>query len=68
MSITTAYDVDGMTCSHCAHAVTTEVSKLPGVLAVHVDLAANSVNVEWSEALGESSVRAAIEEAGYVLR
>jgi len=68
MSSITTYHVDGMTCSHCAHAVTTEVSKLPGVQAVHVDLAADTVQVEWSEPLGESDVRIAIEEAGYSLR
>ena len=64
----TTYNVDGMTCSHCAHAVTAEISKLPGVQAVHVDLAANSVDVEWSKPLSESDVRTAIEEAGYALR
>jgi copper ion binding protein len=65
---TTTYAVDGMTCSHCAHAVTTEVSRLPGVQAVHVDLAADTVHVEWSQPLSESDVRVAIEEAGYSLR
>ena len=64
----TTYNVDGMTCSHCAHAVTSEVSRLPGVQAVHVGLAANSVDVEWSKPLSASDVGAAIEEAGYVLR
>lgn len=66
--ITTTYGVDGMTCGHCAQAVTAEVTKLPGAQAVHVDLAANSVSVDWSDPLSESEVRAAIEEAGYVLR
>lgn len=65
---TTTYTVDGMTCSHCAHAVTTEVSKIPGVQAVQVDLAADTVRVEWSQPLSESDVRVAIEEAGYSLR
>ncbi|HEY3545368.1 MAG TPA: heavy-metal-associated domain-containing protein [Propionicimonas sp.] len=64
----TTYTVDGMTCSHCAHAVTTEVSKIPGVQAVRVDLAANTVSVDWSQPLSESDVRVAIEEAGYSLR
>lgn len=64
----TTYTVDGMTCSHCAHAVTTEVSKIPGVQAARVDLAANTVSVDWSQPLSESDVRVAIEEAGYSLR
>ena len=36
---TTTYAVDGMTCSHCVHAVTTELSELPGVKDVLVELA-----------------------------
>jgi copper chaperone CopZ len=64
----TTYTVDGMTCSHCAGAVTAEVSKLPGVEHVHVDLVANSVTVAWSRPLAEPELRAAIAEAGYVLR
>jgi copper chaperone len=65
---TTTYSVDGMTCGHCVQAVTAEISKLPGAQSVDVDLAAGSVSVESAEQLAETDVRAAIEEAGYVLR
>ena len=36
---TTAYAVEGLTCSHCVGAVTAELSALAGVEAVDVDLA-----------------------------
>ncbi|NUS57993.1 MAG: heavy-metal-associated domain-containing protein, partial [Streptomycetaceae bacterium] len=49
MSTTTAttaeYSVSGMTCGHCVSSVTAEVSKLDGVTAVDVDLAAGRVTV-----------------------
>ena len=32
------YTVSGMTCHHCAHAITEEVSAVPGVTAVDVSL------------------------------
>ena len=35
---TTSYVVTGMTCGHCVHAVTEEVSALQGVENVAVDL------------------------------
>lgn len=68
MPNTTAYDVDGMTCSHCAHAVTAEVSKIPGVRAVRVDLTTNRVSVDWAQPLSDADVRLAVEDAGYTLR
>ncbi|MEV6346272.1 heavy-metal-associated domain-containing protein [Actinoplanes sp. NPDC051851] len=64
---TTTYSVTGMTCSHCANAVTTEVSALPGVTAVEVDVPAGAVTVTSDTPLDESAVRAAVDEAGYEL-
>jgi copper ion binding protein len=59
------YTVTGMTCGHCAHAVTTEVSSLPGVAKVDVDLATGRVVVVSDEPVDDGAVRAAVEEAGY---
>lgn len=61
------YQVSGMTCNHCVHAVTTELSALPGVTGVAVDLEAGMVDVESIEPLDEDTVAAAIDEAGYTL-
>ena len=60
--MTTVYTVNGMTCQHCVDAVTTEVSAVPGVEAVEVDLAAKTVTVRGGD---DTAVRAAIDEAGY---
>lgn len=66
--ISTTYSVDGMTCGHCVGAVTRELGELDGVGGVTVDLATGRVVVESEGQLSESAVRAAIDEAGYVLR
>ena len=58
------YTVPGMSCSHCEAAVAQEVSALPGVDAVEVDLESKCVEVR-GKALDDGAIRAAIEEAGY---
>lgn len=70
MTTTARYTVSGMTCGHCVSAVTEEVSSLPGVEAVGVDLVAggdSTVTVASREPLAEQAVRDAVEEAGYQL-
>ncbi|MBI1352520.1 MAG: heavy metal transporter [Actinomycetales bacterium] len=67
---TQTYTVSGMTCDHCVHAVTQEVSALAGVQGVSIDLVAggNSTVVVESEApLDVEAVREAVDEAGYEL-
>jgi len=67
MAVTNTYTVTGMTCSHCVQAVTGELSSLPGVEDVKVDLASGAVTVTSAAPLAESDVRAAVDEAGYEL-
>jgi copper chaperone len=67
MSMTTTYRVVGMTCAHCVHAVTTEVSALPGVDNVDVDLESGELRITSAERIDEAAVRSAIDEAGYEL-
>jgi len=60
------YSVDGMTCEHCVHAITGEVSKIDGVAEVNVDLGAETVTVT-GERFDDDAARAAIDEAGYTV-
>ena len=62
---TATYTVTGMTCGHCVSSVTEEVSQVPGVTAVEVDLATGGLTVTSEAPVDESAVRAAVEEAGY---
>lgn len=56
--------VAGMTCGHCEASVTTEVSKVPGVTSVAVDLTTKLVTVTGSN-LDRTSLVEAIDEAGF---
>jgi copper chaperone CopZ len=67
MSITETYRVAGMTCGHCVNAVTTELTRLPGVHEVRVELATGEVVVASDGPLPFDEVRAAVDEAGYQL-
>ena len=61
------FSVDGMTCGHCASAVTQELKALQGVTRVSVDLVADgtsAVTVEAERALTPAEVAAALDEAG----
>ena len=51
---TTTFRVDGMTCDHCRHAVTTEICAVPGVESVAVDLTSGTVTVATVTALSSS--------------
>ena len=61
---TVLYSLPGMSCGHCEDAVTKEISALPGVESVVVDLGSKRVEVSGSE-LDDAAIRVAIEEAGY---
>jgi copper chaperone CopZ len=64
---TSSYTVYGMTCDHCVRAVTEELTALPGVEQVTVDLDRGRVEVASAGPLVLAEVRTAIEEAGYTL-
>ena len=61
---TVTYSVPGVSCAHCQAAITEEVSALPGVEAVDVDLETKIVAVT-GDPLDEQAIIAAIDEAGY---
>jgi copper chaperone len=61
------YQVTGMTCEHCVHAVTGELKNLGGVSEVTVDLVPGGrsrVRVTSEAPLPAETVAAALDEAG----
>ncbi|GAA4622312.1 MULTISPECIES: heavy-metal-associated domain-containing protein [Cellulomonas] len=70
MSHTTTFRVDGMTCGHCVSSVTEELTALPGVEDVQVELVtggASPVTVTSQGPLDDAAVSAAVAEAGYAV-
>jgi copper chaperone len=64
---TQTFSVTGMTCGHCVSSVTEEVSELPGVTDVAVELETGRLTLTADRELPTEEVRAAVEEAGYSL-
>jgi copper chaperone len=64
---TNTYTVTGMTCEHCVGAVRAEVSRIPGVTDVRVDLSSGQVVVDSEAPIDLEAVRASVDEAGYEL-
>ncbi|WP_033257904.1 MULTISPECIES: heavy-metal-associated domain-containing protein [Kitasatospora] len=62
---TTVFAVDGMSCGHCEKTVSAGLAVLPGVTAVTADAKAGRVTVTGD--VDEAGVRAAVDEAGFVL-
>jgi copper chaperone CopZ len=67
MSLESKYQVNGMTCAHCVAAVTQELTRLPGVREVRIDLPTGTVTVASDGQLPIDEVRQAVDEAGYEL-
>ncbi|WP_433362367.1 heavy-metal-associated domain-containing protein [Streptosporangium sp. CA-115845] len=65
MATTSTYTVKGMTCDHCVSSVTEEVTEVPGVTGVTVDLATGLITVDSDGPIDDAAITAAVEEAGY---
>lgn len=59
------YAVQGMTCGHCAAAVTREVTRLGGIEDVRVDVSGGTLTVRATDAVSDDAIAAAVDEAGY---
>lgn len=62
--------INGMTCGHCVSSVTEELSEVPGVSNVTVDLnvgGASVATVTTTAPVETSALEAAVAEAGYTL-
>lgn len=66
-AISNDYTVTGMTCGHCVSAVTAEVSQIPGVSDVAVDLDTGRLTFTSDAPVSREAVAAAVDEAGYAL-
>ena len=64
---TQTFPVTGLTCMHCVGAITTELTALPGVTDVQIELVTDgtsTLNVTADKALTTAEVVAALDEAG----
>ena len=67
MTATQTYHVTGMTCQHCVHAVTEELTTLGGVSSVEMGLVPGGeslLTVTSQTPVAEQMIAAALDEAG----
>jgi copper chaperone len=62
-----ALTVTGMTCNHCVQAIHAEVSAVPGVQQVQVDLPTGRLTLQADREIARAEIAAAVDEAGYQL-
>ncbi|MDN5763957.1 MAG: heavy-metal-associated domain-containing protein [Microlunatus sp.] len=60
----TEFQVTGMTCAHCEHAVSTEIGQIAGVQGVEVSATGRLV-ITSNAPVNDEQVLAAVDEAGY---
>ncbi|QFS93016.1 heavy-metal-associated domain-containing protein [Mycolicibacterium poriferae] len=64
---TTTITVTGMSCDACASAVRAELTSIPGVVDVDIDLSDGKVTIGSDAPVDDATLRNAVEEAGYEL-
>ena len=63
---TTEMKVEGMTCGHCAQAVTGALQKVEGVERAQVDLNAGRARIEYDDVqTNETDLIRAVQKEGY---
>ncbi len=63
---TTTLKVQGMSCEHCAHAVTSALQSIDGVRTARVDLQAGRAVIEYDESRADvARMVAAVVDEGY---
>ena len=60
----TSYNVTGMTCNHCAHAISEEVGAVPGVTKAAVTLETGKLDVTSESPVDFDRIVEAVYEAG----
>jgi len=67
-SISTEFEIEGMSCASCVSRVEKAIKALPGVDSASVNLATERASVTFKDAVDPASVLHAIEDAGYHAR
>ncbi len=64
---TKVYEVKGMSCDHCKHAVESALLEIEGISKATVNLEKGEVSVGFTAPVSIETMSAAVDEAGYEL-
>jgi copper chaperone len=67
-TVTTVFDVEGMSCNHCVNSIKNAVGELQGVETVEVDLKAKKVTVGYTGIITIQMIKETIEDQGYEVK
>jgi len=59
------YTIPNISCHHCTHTITMELSDLDGVSKVDADVQSQKVTVEFSEPATEQAIKSLLAEIKY---
>jgi len=59
------YTIPNISCHHCTHTITMELSDLEGVSKVDADVQSKKVTVEFSEPATEQAIKSLLAEINY---
>jgi len=62
---TQTFRIDNISCGHCVHTVTTELSDLTGVQDVTASLQSKEVTVTYDSPADEAAIRSLLAEINY---
>ena len=59
------YKVPEISCEHCVRAITNELTSVPGIEVVNIDISTKVVTVRHTDEVSDEQIVATIAEAGY---
>lgn len=62
---TVTYSIPNISCSHCAHTITMELSEILGVTKVDVDVQSQLVTITFEEPASEQVLKNALSAINY---
>ncbi len=62
---TIQYTVPNISCNHCVHTVTTELSELAGIQNVQVDLGTKQVTIAYDAPASPEKIKSLLAEINY---
>jgi len=65
MTTTVTYSIPNISCQHCIHTITTELTDLEGVISVTADLATKMTTISFEPPATEDKIKSLLAEINY---
>lgn len=65
MTTTVKYNIPNISCQHCIHTITAELSDLEGVISVTADLETKATTISFEPPATEDKIKSLLAEINY---